>query len=168
MHELVVNFLREPGLPTYETLRQQVIDLEAFRPEQAAPDQVWELIEAERLDEAEEMARAQFPNHLLNPGLHIALGVVAEKKGDEKASDLEFYFAQKLREALLATGDGSLERPYVVTRASEEYSIMGWLKVTPRAFGMKLHGGRFLDVFETTEGGQVHFDAGIPLEGYRV
>ncbi|MCA9790684.1 MAG: hypothetical protein KC910_02785 [Candidatus Eremiobacteraeota bacterium] len=168
MHELVVNFLREPGLATYETLRQEVIALEAFRPEHTAPEEVWELIEAERFDEAAAMARAQFPNHLLNPGLHIALGVVAEKKGDEKASDLEFYFAQKLREALLATGDGSLEHPYVVTRASEEYSIMSWLKITPRGYGMKLDKGRFLDVFETTDGGWIHFNAAIPLECYEV
>jgi hypothetical protein len=166
MRKLIMNFLSNPSLATYEALRDRVIDLPSFRPEQSGDSRIWDLLEEGRIEEAEPIAEAARTEFLLSPATHVALGAIAQKKGDEGGSRLEFTFANNLRYALMETGDGSLDDPYVINRVSDSYGIVSWLKARPRSFGMTFHKGRLLDVITTPEQGPLYFDVSIPMKAY--
>lgn len=168
MQELIVNFLKNPGLETYFPLRDAAIQLPEFNPSLPTRSQnVFAMIEQGQLDEALAILRERMPGEILSPALHVGLGAVAAKKGEKNSAELEFHFANSLRQALLATGDGSLEKPYIVSRVAEAYGIIGWLEATPREYSMTFAGGKLLDVIDTNELGEVYFDVQIPLRSYR-
>jgi hypothetical protein len=166
MRDLILGFLSNPSSTTYEALRDHVVDLPNFRPEESGDPRVWALLEEGRLEEAEAIAEAAKDAFLLSPATHVALAVVAQKKGDEATSRFEFDFASNLRYGLLETGDGSPDNPYVINRVSDSYGIISWLKATPRSFGMTFHKGRLLDVISTSELGPLYFDVSIPMKAY--
>jgi hypothetical protein len=166
MRDQIVAFLSEPSVETYTALRDAFVQLPEFRPEERPDGRVWQLLEEDRTDEAEVLAEAAKRPFLLSPATHVALGAVAKKRGDEYGARMEFDFANNLRWAMLQTGDGTRERPYMVNRVGDAYGILSWKEATPHSVSMIFHKGRPLDVISTPELGPVYFDVSIPMQAY--
>lgn len=164
MRDLIVAFLKNPSPQTYAELRKGT---EAeYIPELPGENQLWELLEAGKISEAQELVPRVMFHQLMSPSFHLAVARLAEQEGDEDRAGMEQFFAVKLREQLLATGDGSSARPYVISRIEEEYTVMAALEQQVQDLSMKLVNGKWLDVMRSRQGKIVHFDVSIPLGAY--
>jgi len=166
MRDLIVAFLSQPSTTTYAQLRDAYIRSPEYRPEEPPDGRIWDLLEQDDLDQAEALAQAAKSRFLLSPATHVALGAVARKRGDDGSAQLEFHFANSLRSALLQTGEGTLESPFVVNRVADEFGILSWKEARPQSFAMRFHQGRLLDIITTPELGEVYFDISIPMGAY--
>jgi len=164
MRDLIVAFLKGPSAQTYTELRQAIAA--EYIPELPGESQLWELLEAGKLAEAQDLVPRVMFHQLMSPSFHLAVARLAEREGDEERAGMEQFFAVKLREQLLATGDGSPSKPYVISRIEEEYTVLAALEQQVQDLSMQLVNGRWHDVMRTRQGKTVHFDVSIPLEAY--
>lgn len=98
------------------------------------------------------------PNHLLSPGAHLKLALIYQQLGRDAEMERERVIANLCLEGILSTGDGSAERPYLVTRTSDEYDVLAASNLNPVSQTLRLVEGRRLDVLTTREGSEICFD----------
>tara|TARA_B100000686_G_C16455642_1_gene794405 strand:- start:274 stop:813 length:540 start_codon:yes stop_codon:yes gene_type:complete len=104
-------------------------------------------------------------NLLLSASAHMLLGYAAHKVGDTKRSTAERWIARRCFDALLLTGDGTRQSPYVVARISDEYDVLHLLgKQLDRQSLHEDADGRF-DAMNCTDGETIWFDITLP-KGY--
>lgn len=166
MKEKIVSYLNEPTPEKYAELRSILLGSPAYRPQSTAIHQFWDLIEADRLQEAAAMTGEIMQNYLLSPLAHTALAALAEKQGDTQAMQLERRFTVVCRDSLLGTGDGTLENPYRVTRVDDVYSVLAARRARLKQMTCRFAGGRILDEI-TTDQGELYFDVSAPFEAYQ-
>jgi hypothetical protein len=98
------------------------------------------------------------PSHILSPGTHLKLALVYQRLGRDAEMERERAIAIRCVEGILSTGDGSLERPYRVTRTSDEYDVLAASNLTFASQTLRQSEGRRIDVVRTREGKDVCFD----------
>jgi hypothetical protein len=67
---------------------------------------------------------AFMPNWFLDPRVHLLASTIHSQLGDQEESEMEEGLASVLLEAILETGDGSEEQPYLVMRPCDEYDVV--------------------------------------------
>ena len=164
MHDQVVSFLQDPSAATYAELRSAATS--GYRPESTGEGELWQMLEENRLGGVQEHIRRVMPDNILSPSFHLGIARFAEREGDQQRAEMERFFAFNLREQLLATGDGSLQRPYVVANVGDQYTILAALEKKVKDVGMALVEGRWLDVVRTRDGLEFCFDVSLPLKAY--
>lgn len=60
--------------------------------------------------------------------------------------------------AIITSGYGTDGRPYLVTRVSDEYDLLGFPQARWMCQSLRHHGGRACDVFDLEGGGEIWFD----------
>ena len=128
LRELVTRYLTEQTPANLTALRHAVRSSGSFDPDVDLRG-VIPLLEAGRHREALDAVRAKMPGAALNPLAH----------------------------RLLATGDGTQERPWSVLRVADEYDVMRAKGVTPRRQATRTVDGRVVDVHEVVDGPDVWF-----------
>jgi len=121
MQSLFIEFLRQPSPATYLAVRDALISAPTYAPYSSELRDIGELLRQERWEDAKVAVRAALPHLLLAPRIHLYLAVIAEKAGDDKAANVERMIAAACVKGILATGDGSGSRPYLVTSIADEY-----------------------------------------------
>lgn len=140
MQELLVRFLKGVSSENFLALRRAHLAREEFQ-------------------EAHDLIREHMLlNYFMSPGIHLMLGFVLAKLGNEEESEFERFFGMRLMEGIESTGEGSEERPYLVTRSSDEYDLLSARGLTMERQSLREHGGRWLDCLETNSGEPVWFD----------
>lgn len=105
MQELLVRFLKGVSSENFLALRRAHLAREEFQ-------------------EAHDLIREHMLlNYFMSPGIHLMLGFVLAKLGHEEESEFERFFGMRLMEGIESTGEGSEERPYLVTRSSDDYDL---------------------------------------------
>ncbi len=121
-------------------------------------DRVWDLIKEKKFKEAREKLEKAMPNLLLSPRAHGMAAMAAEGLDDAAKAKAERDAAAKCVEGMLATGDGSADKPYLVTRVTDEYDLLRHLKKVRDAQGLRHKDGKAFDVMSCTDGTEVWFD----------
>ena len=67
-------------------------------------------------------------------------------------------------EGILATGDGTKEKPYLVTRTSDEYDILQYLDKQFGGQALVSDGDRNFDVMTCSDGTELWFDITDPFK----
>lgn len=82
---------------------------------------------------------------------------------EHEQAKVMFGYAKKIIEAILKTGDGSLEAPYVVLRISDIYDVLSFLseKVIKQKSMKQLH--KQIDLIECASGKVFYFDVSKPI-----
>lgn len=108
------------------------------------------------------------PIAALVPRVHYFAALAAEAKGDEQDLELEQMLLVICLRAILMTGDGSEEAPYVVAAASDELDLLDELDLSPSSQSLVHRGDGIFDVIQCQDGSEVWFDASamvrIPAE----
>lgn len=109
--------------------------------------------------------RALMPGAFLSPSAHTALARAYSGLGDTTRAQRETRIARLAMEAITASGDGSLERPWTVLRVSDEYDVLREQGRTSRTQRLVTHQGRRLDHHECTDGSEAWFDIDLLARG---
>jgi hypothetical protein len=87
---------------------------------------------------------------------------MAKRRGDERSAMVEARLAFACIQGLMATGDGTKDKPYVVVRVRDEYELLEHLEKRPARQTLLRDGERQLDCFELDDGSELYFDISVP------
>jgi hypothetical protein len=116
------------------------------------------LLDADEPAAVSEAIGALPPIAALSPAVHLMAARAAETAGDEQDCRLERYLLVTCLEAILQTGDGTEDSPYVVTCSMDERHVCEMLGLVPRSQALANRRGKALDVVECVSGASVWFD----------
>ena len=156
--ELFAKFLEKPGRETYLAVFKAVTEAESYDPYSMELNGAWDLIKERKFKEAQEKLEKAMPNLLLSPRAHSMAAMAAEGLDDAAKAKAEREAAAKCLDGMLATGDGSPDKPYLVTRVSDEYDLLRHLKKARTSQGLRHKGGKAFDVMSCADGTEVWFD----------
>ena len=159
MEDQFIEYLAEPSRDRFLRLRQGVVDDSDFVPYSDDLDEISGLIQNKMFQEALDRVWRSMPNRLLSPRAHMLASVAYGELGKEEECKREKCIYQACISGILSTGDGSKERPYLVTSVSDEHDVLFALeKEFVRQALSNEEGGRRYDVFDLTNGTQLYFD----------
>ena len=139
-------------------LRRQVIDSHAYNPYSADMGDAERLISESKWDEAKLYLLSLFPNWIISPGAHFRLSYVYDQLNDEKASVLEGQLGIWLLNAILESGDGTHDRPFLVSRNEDEYDVLAHLQRECSLQRLTNDNDKVFDVWEGDNGECLWFD----------
>lgn len=156
--ELFAKFLEKPGKETFLAVFKAVTEAESYNPYSTDLDDVWPLIKEKKLKEAQAKLDKAMPNLLLSPRAHRFAALAADGLGDAAKAKAELEASDKCLQGVLATGDGSPDKPYLVSRVSDEYDLLRHLKKPRTTQGLRHKEGKAFDVMQWPDGSEVWFD----------
>jgi len=158
MRDEFVKFLETPTRDTFLAVRNALISAETYDPYSDELNNVEDLLDEERWTEAQEVLGNTMSNLLLTPRAHLYASYAAEKSGDDQLAELETAIAAVCAEGILATGNGSEESPYLVTRVIDEYDVLQFLDKEMKHQAFVEKDGRHFDRIDCTDDSVVWFD----------
>jgi hypothetical protein len=151
-------FVDEPSRETYLAVRSAVLAASPL------PLAATDLTELERLL-GEGAARQVLdrldtlpPSKVLSPRVHLLAAEAAEAVGDVAGGEIERFLFVLCLQGLLATGDGSAAKPYLVCHATDEQDVLAALELEAAGQALVQDGGRLCDVLTCSNGREVWFD----------
>lgn len=154
---MLVSLLENPSRQSYWPIWDAVTTADHYDPyadDIATLDQLLEEgMEREVLAEQETIVKL-----IASPRAHLLLAEVHRRLEDEDSANFERAFAAALGRGMLDTGDGSEQRPYLVTRTSDEYDVLLFLGKRMAGQALIQRDGQTLDRLECDDGTVVYFD----------
>ena len=158
MTEKFIKFAEAPDRGSYLEIRAALIDAGGYDPYSQELDRAIDLAEQDKLAEARDIIVQSIWNLLLSPSAHIILAMAAEQAGEAEQAAMERQFAYACLTGILATGDGSRDKPYLVVRTSDEYDVLDFLRKQSERQTLHKVGDRSLDALRCSDGSEVWFD----------
>lgn len=158
MRDRFNEFLKAPSVETYLAVREALIASDGYQPYSNEFDTAGQLYEEGKLSEACGVMERAMSNLLLSPRAHRMLSFLYFKEGNEEAAGMEYAIAESCLQGILATGEGSLEKPFLVVRTSDEYDVLEHFD--KKLAQQSLRGGdsKRFDVISCVDGTEYVFD----------
>jgi hypothetical protein len=99
-----------------------------------------------------------------NPGIHNVLSMACLALAQHKEAASELSIATALMKGILASGDGSEERPWLVLYIDDEYDILEHFKKEPVSQALVPREKTWCDRMECRDGSIIWFDVSAPYE----
>jgi hypothetical protein len=148
LRSIFMQFVQQPNAETYRKLHALVTSQPSYDPYGNELNQVEEFLSRQDYAEAKKRLSDMMVTWLISPTVHMLAGFVAAKLGDTPAC----------MQGILATGDGTDNKPYLVSRVRDEYEVIRFLGKTSAAQAAVSHGNLFLDSHTCSDGSSIHFD----------
>ncbi len=152
------DLVKAPGDATYRAIHALVTASPRYSPYANDLGTLNGLYAEKRYEECLRKFRQMMPNWMLSPTAHQIACLSAHHLGDEETARMEAGIAESCLQGLLATGDGSHERPYLVSHVEDEYDALRRLGKQLRQQGMIEEEGRHFDCLSCEDGTDVWFD----------
>lgn len=156
--DLVDAHLADPTPETLRPLRDAVRAAPGFDPDLRVRTQASALLREGRFADAADAVEATMPGSLFSPAAHAMLATALGRTGRTSAAHRHARLARAALDSILATGDGTAERPWSVLRISDEYDVVDNLGARPSGQGLLSDGPRRLDRIACQDGRSFHFD----------
>lgn len=158
MHEELIDFVMSQDRDSYLEFREKVISSDSYQPYSDELDTAVELCDQEKWEEARDLVQNAMGNLILSPRAHRMVGFLHHKLGDDQAAQFESMIAQCCLIGIQATGDGSVDDPFIVVRTSDEHDLIEHLGKQPQQQSLTHQGDRHLDVITCVDGTEYWFD----------
>lgn len=158
MKDLLMSYLKTPTSETFLKLREAVIEHPDFNPELTGLDDAERLFEQGDFKKVIEKLHSLMPGILLSPRSHMLWCLAADKLELKEEAAIEGHLYHACIDGYLSTGDGSRDKPYMVTSVADEYDILFAQKKELVQQSLRKHKGRYCDVLETKDGSSIWFD----------
>jgi len=161
-------FVAHPSRENYLQARQELLAASSRSLDAAALDSLSLLADAGDVRGLSSSLDALPPIAALVPRVHYYAALAAEALGDEEDLELERMLLVICLRAILMSGDGSEEAPYVVCSATDELDLLSELELAADSKSLVHRGDRVFDVVHCEDGSEIWFDASamvsIPAE----
>ena len=155
-------YLTEPTPERFLDLRAAVAGSPGYAPYSTNPRVAWPLFEEGRFEEAKDLLEGALPGWILNPGIHQMLSFAWHKLGQEETAQYELTVAMALLDAILSTGDGSKDQPYLVLYPADEYDLLAFLEKRSTGQALEKLGDKRYDCQTCQDGTEIWFDVTVP------
>lgn len=149
------NLIENPSAETYHEIRKEITSLPGYDPYSDDIDTLNALLDAEKFQEALEYNNE---NTMLSARCHLMKSFALKQLGNENDAQSENIIAHQIMEGMAASGDGTLEKPYVIIRISDERDLMMYLGEEFTSQSLSNQNGMMLDILTTASGKQIYFN----------
>ena len=158
MRELFIEYLQSSSQETYHRVRNALITSDSYSPYSTETEEIQNHLEAGNFKRAIAAFQKAMPNLLLSPRAHMLASMAYKKLGKQEEAKMEATIYWRCIDGILSTGDGTRERPYAVTRVSDEYDILLALEKEMVSQALCEINDRHCDVITLADGGEIVFD----------
>lgn len=155
--ELVRAYSGDPTTVTLDRLRAAVVAAPTFDPDLDLRRTLEPLLIAGDHEGVATTISDLMPGAALNATAHRMLSFALAALGDEAGARREARMSRLSISSVLATGDGSEERPWSVLRVADEYDVLQVKGLVSTRQSVSLVDGQLLDRHELPSGAAVHF-----------
>jgi hypothetical protein len=157
-----LSFLQNPTRDSYIRLADLMSASADYDPYSNELSSLEHLIETQQFSDVMRQVPEIMSRWVLNPRIHMIGSMAASRMGDETTAKMEGMLALGCLRGLASTGDGTRERPYVVTYTADEYDLM--ISQDKEAKGQMLvdEGDKPCDVMRFEDGSEMWFDISRP------
>ncbi len=117
-------WLEEPSGATFLAVRELVLADPSYNRYSQVFLRVSAPLKEGRHDKVRDVLMGEMPNLLLSPRAHMMLAVAYRHLGQKESEEMEGYLLGLCLQGIGESGDGSLQRPYLVTRPEDEYDFL--------------------------------------------
>lgn len=165
LKDLLLQYLRDSNLENFLVLRESLLSFKGYDPYSTELDGIRSTLDKGDFEEAAQMLQdALFPNYFLSPGAHLQLGYVFEELGKPDESEFERMIGFQCFRGIELTGNGSLPKPYLVTRISDEYDVLMLKGLEFKNQKLMEQNDKKIDVVNTKDGQVLYFDVTQVIE----
>lgn len=161
-------FLEAPSQEGFLKLQAEVQQEVDYSASGSFVDRLAELCQCGRyetlLEESELMPFAW----VASPSAHLYAAIAAEQCGCQDDAELERFVTESLFEGLLASGNGTANRPYRITYLSDRHDLLAYFSATLEKQHLVRSPLGLIDVVTTTAGDDVCFLLNAPLAAARL
>ncbi|MCL2541418.1 MAG: DUF4919 domain-containing protein [Nocardioidaceae bacterium] len=158
---LIEAYLREPTDEHRRAVRDALASRGNYDPELAVDRLAAPYVHNEAYADLVLRLLDLMPGAMLSPLTHRLLGDAYEHLGDMDAARRQRTLADLAVGAVLASGDGTAERPWAVLRVSDEHDAAEEVGRSSQHVRYEEADGRLLDVHECDDGSLVWFDVSL-------
>jgi hypothetical protein len=157
-------FVAQPSRENYLATREELLAASSRSLEAAELDSLSLLADAEDISGLTDALAQLPPIAALVPRVHYYATLAAEARGDDEDLELERMLLVICLRAILMTGDGSEESPYVVSATSDELDLLDELDLVAASTSLVHRGDGTFDVVRCEDGTIVWFDASAMVQ----
>lgn len=158
LDECFLSFVEEPALDTYLFVRERIVAHTRYDPYSDELRQLELDFHAGEYSRVYKNAPRLLPIWNLSPRFHYLFGVSALETGDLATAEREKRLSRTCLFGLTETGDGTEERPFLVTYLSDEYDLLRCMDVQVRQQQVVDVDHRQMDVLRAADGTEYWFD----------
>lgn len=151
-------FIERPTLRRYLAVRELIVADTRFDPYAEDLERIQAWFAADDFAAAIDGCEACQPLWCLSPRLHFFRGVSAAELGQRRLADEERSVMQACLQGLVATGEGSVDKPFRVTYLSDEYDLLRSLGSDVRSQQLVESDHGCCDVLTCHDGTEYWFD----------
>lgn len=167
MSAALQRWLESPGQETFLRMRALVLASDVYDPYDQIFLRVSQSLKDNRYDKLRDALMGDMPNLLLSPRAHMLLAVAYSKLGARESEEMEGYLVKLCLDGIAGSGDGSFERPYLVTRTEDEYDFLSSKGLERGSQALLQDGERVIDQLTAADGTVLHFDITEPYRRLR-
>jgi len=160
-------FVENPTGAAYRAILEKLAAGSDYRPYAGYIEQIQGLLDSKEFEKAHEACKRSSATLLLSPELHMLAGYAARELGDDELFNMERIIASACVRGMLDTGDGTREKPYIVSVTGDEHFVLEVLKKAFESQRLVRDGERYMDLIRTTEGDEIFFDVTKPYLNLR-
>ena len=164
LDERFVEFLESPSSDCWEFLRDRVFARSDFDPYASEWQQLEASFAAREYGPLLEASDRMSPMAFLSARFHFLAGVSALETGDSERAKWHRRCSQVCLRAILDSGDGTVDSPYLSTYPWDCYDVLQALGEEPMGQQLVDGDGRWCDVLTATSGEVYWFDVTDLLE----
>lgn len=159
MKDSFFNFLMNTTNENFTASQNQVFNHSDYNPYSEDLNLIEDLLDKNDLEQA--IAYNNI-NVILSPRAHLYKNYALEKLNKTKEAQAELILAQKIMEGISLTGDGSKEKPYRVTRISDEKDMLRYFQEEFMSQRLMNDNDTTFDVIQCKSGRELYFDITTP------
>lgn len=167
MEREFIRFVEQPAADSYLAARDAMLRIEPGTITAGDLLELNRMLDAGEHDQLLNLTESLPASAALSPRVHYFAAEAAAAMGDWDRAELERFMFVVCLKGLLATGDGSEERPYVVCHPSDEADVLDALEKRPACRTMAQLEHAVCNVVECEDETQLWFDVttvtGIPV-----
>lgn len=154
--------LPAPSRERYLEVRRKLLEGQAALVPAQDPRPLQELAHARRYEELAERLRSHMSTGLLSVHTHRLLSLALRETGREFLARTEYLLAHLARTWIQQTGDGTLERPWLVTCPRDGVELLEHMGIEAERRETVERGGRVLEVAVARGGRRICFSCTSP------
>ena len=119
-----------PSLQKYLVAVETLQGSSCYSPYSSELCEVNRLIESNNLDCAHQFLLKNSCNLILSPIFHMTMAFFFNRQRQVKKMKYSYLIATNCIKGILSSGDGTKEKPYLITRVSDEHDVLNYLGKT--------------------------------------
>lgn len=155
MKESFISFLQKPNKKSFLLLRTNIINSESYDP---YSEDLWNMNNLLKQQNFKEVIQYNNVNIMLSSRAHMYKSFAYRKFNDENGAEMESKIGQSILEAIETTGNGTLSKPYLITRIDDEKDFITYLDLIYVSQSMVSFKDKIHDCIITSKGKKIYFD----------